>query len=66
MAIYFSKKPHPEANFADWMPIVYSINVPSHDPVDTGLLDFDGHPIMKSKDPIGFVWGGAAETKNLK
>ena len=38
----------------DAMQVVDGVSVPEHHPVDTGLLDVRGDPIMRAPYPIGF------------
>ena len=37
------------------IPVVTSITVDDSDPIPTGLLDPDGHDIVRMPEPIGFV-----------
>ena len=40
----------------DWYhdPMIPSITTCDHEPVDTGLLDSNGDPIMRAPRPVGF------------
>lgn len=40
----------------DWQPVnIAPVTVDETLPTNTGLIDEDGAPIMKSNDPIGFI-----------
>ncbi len=38
----------------DAMQVIEGVSVPEHHPIDTGLLDATGEPIMRLPNPIGF------------
>jgi len=57
MTRYFTKpRKTPRAGYDpnDWNPLVPSLEVDDHVPVDTGLVDHRGDPIMRAPNPCGF------------
>lgn len=57
MARYFTHPAPPvRADDDDWYgrPLIIEPYVPDHRPVDTGLVDLNGTPIMRAPNPIGF------------
>lgn len=53
MTRYFTRpRAAPEGRWDD--PMIPAINVSDHQPVDTGLVDKHGDPIMRAPNPIGF------------
>lgn len=38
----------------DWNPLLPSLDVPEHKPVDTGLVDRRGQPIVRQPPRVGF------------
>jgi hypothetical protein len=38
----------------DWNPMLPALDVPEHKPVDTGLLNKRGQPIMRQPPRVGF------------
>ena len=56
MARYFLQKTD---NYDYWREeglVLKDISVPEHIPTDTGLINSDGDKIMRSPNPIGFIW----------
>lgn len=38
----------------EWNPLLPSLDVPEHNPVETGLLDKRGEPIRRYPNQVGF------------
>jgi hypothetical protein len=51
---YFAQPKRPKAVYDDWNPMLPSLSVDDHVPVDTGLVNHRGEPIMRAPNPIGF------------
>ena len=56
MSRYFTaRRAKPTAVWADEdQPLIMNVTVCDHQPIDTGLLDQRGDPIMRTPIPIGF------------
>lgn len=54
MARYFTRPRSSDWFPSDDCPRPSSMDVPDHNPVDTGLIDRDGNAIWRSPNPIGF------------
>lgn len=56
MARYFAAPRQARADQNDWLdaPLIPDIYVPEHRPIDTGLVDVRGNPIMRAVNPLGF------------
>lgn len=54
MARYFTAPRAARADWSDDYPLLPDIHVPEHRPVDTGLVDVRGDPIMRAPNPMGF------------
>lgn len=57
MSRYFTQRPR--ANFVGdveqiGLPLLLDLTVSDHEPVDTGLVDQRGDPIMRGPETIGF------------
>lgn len=44
----------PRAKWDDYSPMLPPITVNDHKPIDTGLIDHRGDPIMRGPNPVGF------------
>jgi hypothetical protein len=42
------------AYYDDYVPLLPNLSVSDHTATDTGLVDANGNPIMRSPRPIGF------------
>lgn len=54
MSRYFTAPRRTRADWDDCYPLLPDLHVPEHRPVDTGLIDVRGVPIMRAPNPIGF------------
>lgn len=54
MARYFTRPNQPRSDWDDCYPLIPDIHVPEHKPINTGILDKWGDPIMRGPNPIGF------------
>jgi hypothetical protein len=56
MPRYFSAPVPPRSDDDGWHPdpLLPDLWVADHRPVDTGLVDARGHPIMRAPNPLGF------------
>lgn len=54
MSRYYVQRSRPRAAWWDDVPLLPNINVSDHQPVDTGLVDASGNPIMRAPEPVGF------------
>lgn len=54
MSRYFTQPRKPRAAWGDNEPLLPSLTVSDHRPVDTGLVDRHGNPIMRAPRPVGF------------
>lgn len=55
MARYFSRPEAPRAYWDTYSEVFLpDLTVSEHRPVDTGLLDRRGDPIMRAPNPLGF------------
>lgn len=54
MTRYFAKPGKPRAYWLDNDPLIPALTVPEHIPVETGLVDRRGDPILRAPEPCGF------------
>jgi hypothetical protein len=56
MPRYFSAPRRSRAGYDpdDWNPLIPSLTVDDHVPIETGLIDHRGDPIMRAPNPVGF------------